>query len=63
MRAPEGGDEDPKREDRANIIVLAIAVILVVLAYWAFDALQHSRRFQRCLDSGQRNCVGYVGPG
>jgi hypothetical protein len=27
-----------------------------------FTALEHSRRFQRCLDEGRRNCVDYVGP-
>jgi hypothetical protein len=27
-----------------------------------FHALGHSRRFQRCLDSGRSNCVDFVNP-
>jgi hypothetical protein len=27
---------------------------------WVFNALEHSRRFQRCLDTGHRNCVDFV---
>jgi hypothetical protein len=42
--------------------VLLAALALVLIAYWVFEALGHSRRFQRCLDSGRRNCVGFVNP-
>jgi hypothetical protein len=53
-------DEEPGRRSLANIVVLVATAVLVILAYWVFDALDHSRRFQQCLDSGRRNCVGFA---
>jgi len=41
---------------------LVAALALVIVGYWVFQALDHSRRFQRCLDSGRRNCVDFVNP-
>ena len=59
----------PKRaeasgEDRrlSNVIVLLAAIALVFIGYWVFNALGHSRRFQRSLDSGHAICVDYVNP-
>jgi len=54
--------EDFERRNFANMAVLLAALALVLIAYWVFEALGHSRRFQRCLDSGRRNCVGFVNP-
>jgi hypothetical protein len=62
---PSPSGEDDGREERSpsvNLIVLAVVLAFTILAYWAFNALEHSRRFQRCLDSGQRNCVNAVAP-
>jgi hypothetical protein len=62
MRAPDDKDEDFESQTFVNVVVLVVAIVLAILAYWAFNALEHSRRLQRCLDSGQRNCVDYVNP-
>ena len=51
------------REERnpfIYLLVLAGALVFAAFAYLAFTALEHSRRFQRCLDAGDRNCVGFV---
>jgi hypothetical protein len=53
---------DDRRRRNSNLFALVAVVVLVLLAYWAFTALDHSRRFQRCLDEGRRNCVDYIGP-
>jgi hypothetical protein len=54
--------EDLERRNFANVAVLFTALALVLIAHWVFDALSHSRRFQRCLDSGRSNCVDFVNP-
>jgi hypothetical protein len=49
-----GSPKDDQGDDRgrrnSSLVALAAVVVLVLLAYWAFTALDHSRRFQRCLD-------------
>jgi hypothetical protein len=64
FRPPERAEaaEDSERRSFANIAVLFAALALVLIGYWVFEALGHSRRFQRCLDSGRRNCVDFVSP-
>jgi hypothetical protein len=57
----EAGDDSERRE-HANVIVLLAAMALILIGYWVFNALGHSRRFQRCLDSGRINCVDFVNP-
>jgi hypothetical protein len=61
--SPNDSQEDDRGRRNSNLVALARVVVLVLLAYWAFTALYRSRRFQRCLDEGRRNCVEYVGPG
>jgi hypothetical protein len=51
-------DFEPRR--LANVLVLLAALVLI--GYWVFNALGHSRRSQRCLDSGRINCVDFVNP-
>ena len=53
-------DEGPERRSFANAAALVAVLAIVVLGYWVFEALDHSRSFQRCLDSGRRNCVDFV---
>jgi hypothetical protein len=60
---PEDNHEDDPGRRKSNLVALAAVVVLVLLAYWTFTALEHSRSFQRCLDEGHRNCVHYRGPG
>ena len=65
MSAPPSGSEDNGGGEHppfVNLIILAFVLLLTALAYWAFNGLEHSRRFQRCLDAGQRNCVNFASP-
>ena len=55
-------EEGFERRRLSNVIVLLAAIALILIGYWVFDALGHSRRFQRCLDSGRVNCVDFVNP-
>jgi hypothetical protein len=54
--------DDFERRGFANVVVLLAAVALILIGYWVFNSLGHSRRFQRCLDSGRINCVDFVNP-
>ena len=64
MTSPAPHDEDNERAARrSNVAAIIGVLILAVVSYWAFSALEHSRKFQRCLDSGRRNCVDYVDQG
>jgi flagellar biogenesis protein FliO len=55
-------EDDSERRELANVVVLLAAMALILIGYWVFNALGHSRRFQRCLDSGRINCVDFVSP-
>jgi hypothetical protein len=55
-------EEDFERRRLANVVVLFAALALILIGYWVVNALGHSRRFQRCLDSGRVNCVDFVNP-
>jgi hypothetical protein len=61
---PERAEASDDFEHRgfANVVVLLAAVALILIGYWVFNSLGHSRRFQRCLDSGRINCVDFVNP-
>jgi hypothetical protein len=61
---PVGGDatEDFERRRFVNVAALFAVLALVLVGYWIFYALSHSRRFQRCLDSGRINCYDFVNP-
>jgi hypothetical protein len=62
LGSPEDNQEEDCGRRNSTLVALAAAVVLVLLGYWAFTALDHSRKFQRCLDEGRRNCVDYLGP-
>ncbi len=55
-------EDDFKRRRFVNVAALLAVAALVVIAYLVFNALGHSRRFQRCLDFGRVNCVDFVNP-
>lgn len=61
LKRVEATDE-PERRGFANVVVLLAALALILIGYWVINALGHSRRFQRCLDSGRINCVDFVNP-
>jgi hypothetical protein len=54
--------EDFERRRVVDVAALLAAFALVLVGYWVFHALGHSRRFQRCLDSGRVNCVDFLNP-
>jgi hypothetical protein len=60
--SPKDKQEDDRGRRNSNLVALGAVVVLILLGYWAFTALDHSRRFQRCLDEGRRNCVDYHDP-
>jgi hypothetical protein len=64
VSAPTGGDatEDFERRRFVNVVALLAVLALVLVGYWVFHGLGHSRRLQRCLDSGRSNCVDFVNP-
>ena len=53
---PPDDDDVAPRSRRANIAAIVAIVVLALLAYWAFTAIDHMRKVQRCLDEGRRNC-------
>jgi hypothetical protein len=55
-------EDDSERRRFVNIVALLAMLALGLAGSWLFHALDHSRRFQRCLDSGRSNCVDFVNP-
>jgi hypothetical protein len=57
---------DDRREEssmrRANVAALIAIVVLALLGYWAFSAMDRQRKLQSCLDEGRRNCLELVSP-
>lgn len=41
--------------------VIAI-VVLALLGYWAFTAIEKQRKLQKCIDEGRRSCVEIPAP-
>ena len=56
----DGGDE--RGRSRANLAVLIAIIVLALLGYWAFRAIEKQRELQNCLDEGRRNCLEIVHP-
>jgi hypothetical protein len=57
-----GEAEDLERRRFVKVVALRAVIALVLVGYWIFHALGHSRRLQRCIDSGRSNCVDFVNP-
>jgi hypothetical protein len=62
VSGPPPANDDGAGRSRANLAALIAIVILAVLGYWAFTAIDHQRQLQRCLDEGRRNCLELVSP-
>ncbi len=58
---PDDRDEEEGRS-RANVAALIAIVVLALLGYWAFTAIDRQRKLQNCLDEGRRNCIEIVSP-
>ena len=61
MSAPPDDDDSGRR--RANVAALIAIVVLALLGYWAFTAIQKQRELQKCLAEGRRDCVNLIEPG
>lgn len=64
LNPPARGEAEEEFERRrfGNVIALLAVLALVLVGYWVFHALGHSRRLQRCVNSGRSNCVDFVNP-
>ncbi len=60
--SPDDRGEDGNRS-RANVAALIAIIVLALLGYWAFTAIERQRKLQNCLDEGRRNCLELVSPG
>jgi large subunit ribosomal protein L34 len=54
--SPDGADPEPHSGGRGNIAAIIAVVVLAALGYWAFNAIDHQRKMQNCLDSGRHDC-------
>ena len=61
MSAPPEDDDSGRR--RANVAALIAIVVLALLGYWAFTAIQKQRELQKCLAEGRRDCLNLIEPG
>ena len=50
-------NDDGSGRSRTNVAALIAIVVLAILGYWAFTAIDHQRQVQRCLDEGRHNCL------
>ena len=64
MSEPPPDDRgDEAGRSRANVAALIAIIVLALLGYWAFAAIDRQRKLQNCLDEGRRNCLELVSPG
>lgn len=59
---PEDDVDEPKRRNFVNLVAVIAVLVLAILGYWAFNAIDQQRKLQQCLDSGRRNCMDLVSP-
>lgn len=62
MTAPESPPREPGEPgeggQRGAVAALIFIVALVLGGYWLFHELERHNEIQRCIASGQRNCMG-----
>ena len=54
--------DKPSGPNRATLIALIAVVLLAILGYWAFTAIDRQRKLARCLDEGRRDCLELISP-
>ena len=62
MTAPPEPNDDGRTGNRANVAALIAIVVLALLGYWAFTAIQRQRELQTCLAEGRRDCLEIASP-
>jgi hypothetical protein len=57
-------DHEPTEAERrrSNLIMLAVAVVVVVLGVYLVNWLIEQRKLQECLESGRHNCMPITTP-
>ena len=60
---PKDNHEDGPGRRNSNLVALAAVVVLVLLAYWAFTALEHSREIPALPRRGPPQLRGLRRPG
>jgi hypothetical protein len=55
-------NDDGSGRSRTNVAALIAIVVLALLGYWAFTAIDHQRQVQRCLDEGRHDCLELTAP-
>jgi hypothetical protein len=63
VNGPPPANDDGAGRNRANLAALIAIVVLALLGYWAFTAIDHQRQLQHCLDEGRHDCLELVSPG
>jgi hypothetical protein len=53
-------EDDDSRRSRGNIAALIAIIVLALLGYWAFTAIQKQRELQKCLAEGRRDCLNLI---
>jgi hypothetical protein len=62
VNGPPPANDDGAGRSRANLAALIAIVVLALLGFWAFNAIDHQRKLQRCLDEGRHDCLELASP-
>jgi hypothetical protein len=62
VSGPPPANDDGAGRSRGNLAALIAIVVLALLGYWAFTAIDKQRQLQRCLDEGRHDCIELVSP-
>ena len=62
MTHPDDKPPTEAERRRSNLIMLAVAVVVVVLGVYLVNWMVEQRKLQECLESGRRNCAPITTP-
>ena len=62
QRSRDDAPETKRERRNANLILLAIFVVIVGGGLWLGNALLDARRADECMSSGRRNCAPVAAP-
>jgi hypothetical protein len=61
-KSAHSGERSEAERRRSNLIMLAVAVVVVVLGVYLVNWLIEQRKLQECLESGRHNCAPITTP-